>query len=123
MTKDEFMEFNELERQDILFMMATDDIDTALERWNMLSVTDENGDDYLEFDLESAVSKFGEETAKEMDEHILAYFAKREIEDKMNQDLADGTLIVDDDGNLIDTRVIDAEDIGIINEEATDEEL
>lgn len=113
MTKDEFMEMDELERQDVLFMMATDDIDTAVERWNMLCVADEDGDDCLEFDIEDATGKFGEEIAKEMDEHILAYFTKREIEDKMNQDLADGKIAVDDDGNLVETQVVNAENIEV----------
>lgn len=111
MTKDELMAINELERQDILFMMATDDINIALERWNLLCVTDKNGEDCLEFDLEDVIEKLGEDIAKEMDEHIRAYFAKREIEDKMNTDLAEGRIEIDDDGNIINL------------EEAADEEL
>lgn len=111
MTRDEFDEINALEQQDILFMMATEDIDTALERWNLLCVTDENGEDCLEFDLADVTEKLGEEIAKEMDEHIRAYFAKREIEDKMNTDLAEGRIEIDDDGNIINL------------EEATDDEL
>ena len=100
MTKDEFMKINELERHDILFMMATDDVDVALDRWNMLCTTDEDGDDCLEFDIEAVIDQLGEDIAKEMDEHIRAYFAKRELEEQMNKDLAEGKIIVDENGNM-----------------------
>lgn len=102
MTKDEFMAINKLEREDILFMMATRDVDTALERWNLLCVTDENGEDCLEFDLEEAIDKLGNDVAQEMNNNIYAYFSKREFENQMNKDLAEGRIEIDEDGNIID---------------------
>lgn len=117
MTRNEFDEINPLEQQDILFMMGTDDIDTAIERWNILCVTDEDGEDCLEFDLADATEKLGEEVAQEMDEHIRAYFAKRELEEKMNNDIAEGRIQIDDDGNIIDL----GETEGIVEEKLLEE--
>ena len=87
MTKDEFMKLEEADRQNILFIMATDDIDTALDRWNMLCVaSDDEDEDYLEFDVDTVTDQLGTDIAKEMDERIRTYLTKIELAEKRKKD-------------------------------------
>lgn len=114
MKKEEFLEINELERLDLMFMLATEDVDTAVERWNLFAEIDEDGEEAFAFDPELAKELVGEELAQQMDERVRATFAKNELQEQMNRDIAEGNIIIDEDGNLIDLRApIEAENVEV----------